>query len=81
MISNSINGPAHVGGSLTPSQEQGEKQPERTLRQEEEDLDWSENLARSKRSRWALDLKIFVILLILSALFIVGLIYLVRGRL
>ena len=66
---------------MTPSQEQGEKQPERTLRQEEEDLDWSENLARSKRSRWGLDLKIFVILLILSALFIVGLIYLVRARL
>ena len=63
---------------LTPSEEQGEKQPQRTLREEEDDLDWSENLARSRADRWGLDASIIVILLVLSALLVVGLAYLIR---
>ena len=63
---------------VTPSEEQGEKKPQPTHREEEEDLDWSENLARSRADRRGLDAKIIAILLVLSALLVVGLACLIR---
>jgi hypothetical protein len=56
--------------SLTPS----EQPPPRSPREEEEFLDWSENQRRPRRSLLGLDLGVFVLLLVVTALLVIGLV-------